>query len=75
MKNITEIQHMCVKLGVPKSGNHELDALIRYSERVRISSLALQGFMANKDADKFSREDMVRICLEYADEFINQIEE
>lgn len=75
METLTKLEYTCIKLGIPKSGNDELDELIHESERKRIASLALQGFMANKDADRFSCEDMIGVCLRYADELLNQLEE
>lgn len=75
MKTLTKLEYACIKLGIPKSGNDELDELIHESERKRIASLALSGFMANKDADRFTCENMIEVCLRYTDELLNQLEE
>ena len=44
---ITKREYACIHLGIPESGDAELDALIRKAERKKIAAMVLQGIAAN----------------------------
>ena len=44
---LTAREHACIQLRVPKSGDAELDALIRESVRQELAGMAMQGFLAS----------------------------
>lgn len=44
---LTKREYACIHLGIPESGDAELDALIRKAERKKIAAMVLQGIAAN----------------------------
>ena len=46
---ITKREYACIHLGIPKSGDAELDALIRKAEMKKIAVMVLQGLIARND--------------------------
>ena len=46
---ITKREYACIHLGIPESGDAELDALIRKAERKKIAVMVLQGLIARND--------------------------
>ena len=44
---LTKHEYACIKLGIPESGDPELDELILKSERKRIASMAMQCLCVN----------------------------
>ena len=48
-KGLTKREYACIHLGIPKSGDAELDALIRKAEMKKIAVMVLQGLIARND--------------------------
>lgn len=42
---LTKREYACIHLGIPESGDAELDALIRKAERKKIAAMAMQGLI------------------------------
>lgn len=43
MQNVTKLEYACIHSRVPKTGDPELDAIIREGERRRVAAMAMQG--------------------------------
>lgn len=42
---LTKQEYTCIKLGIPESGDEDIDALIRKANRMRIAEKAMQGLL------------------------------
>jgi len=73
--SLTLIQETCIRLGIPKSGNPELDALILESERKRIAVEAMNGILATDTSESgWMHEGLVaNHSLMYTDELLKQL--
>lgn len=70
----TKREQACLSLGIPKSGNPELDALILESERKRIAVEAMGGVLASNTDEEMIDEGVVIHCsLSYTDELLKQL--
>ncbi len=50
---LTKRESACIQLGIPESGDPELDALIRKSNRQKAAVAAMEGMLANPDTTKY----------------------
>ncbi len=50
------IQYVCIKLGVPETGDPDLDEIIKKSQRQKFISIAMQGICAKPDLKLFESE-------------------
>jgi hypothetical protein len=50
---LTKREQACIALGLPESGDEEIDALIIKSERKRIAAMAMQGLCSKGGYDSF----------------------
>lgn len=74
---LTKQEYTCIKLGIPETGDSELDDLIRKSERKRLSGLAMQGVLShNHPANPTPNqpEEIVKYAIGLADELLKQLE-
>lgn len=72
---LTKQEYACIKLGIPESGDEDIDALIRKSNRMRIAEKAMQGLLSNH-LFVDSMDSQVIICkeaLKYSDELLKQL--
>ena len=46
---LSKLEYTCIHLGVPKTGDPDLDAVIREGERRRVAAMALQGVLASDE--------------------------
>ena len=44
---LTKREHFCLKMGVPKTGDPELDEIINEGNKIKLAGLAIQGLLAN----------------------------
>lgn len=78
---LTKREYACIKLGIPETGDEELDDLIRKSERKRLAESAMQGLLANpkwlniiaKEGKEYQKT-IVSGCLGMSDELLKQLE-
>ena len=47
---LTKREHFCLKMGVPKTGDPELDEIINEGNKIKLAGLAMQGLLANSGA-------------------------
>jgi hypothetical protein len=73
LKGLTKREYACIKLGIPKTGDPELDEIIKKAERKRIAGLAMQGILSNNRVN-INEEENMSACIKIADEFLKQIE-
>ncbi len=60
---LTKREQACITLGIPETGDPELDALILKSERKRIAAMAMQGLQLKRYKSKANMaEDAVGIA-------------
>lgn len=69
----TKREQACITLGIPESGDPELDALILKSERKRIASGILSGVLSNHRADTHSKEALVEKAIYCADTLLEEL--
>jgi len=75
LSGMTLREYAAIKLGVPDSGDEELDAMIRKSRRERLAGLATQGLVKRMLRLGGSPKDSAGWALDYADALIAQLEE
>ena len=46
---LTKIEVTCIELRIPRTGDHDLDALIREAQRRDVAAMAMQGMLAQVD--------------------------
>ena len=67
-------QYACIHLGIPETGDEELDNLIRKAERKKITIAAMTGILANPEFLKnYSDKDIHRASIINADALIKQL--
>lgn len=71
---LTKREYACIKLGIPESGDEEIDDLIKKSERKRIAGLAMQAMVTRDDICSGFSLDMAKQCIYIADELLKQLE-
>ena len=79
---LTKLEQFCLKMGVPETGDPDLDDIIRKGELKRIAAMAMQGFLSNSvmgdSALHDSAEDWVKeiteCAVEYADALLKELE-
>mgnify|MGYP003674710481 CR=1 FL=1 len=47
---LTKREHFCLKMGVPKTGDPELDEIINEGNKIKLAGLAMQGLLSNSGA-------------------------
>lgn len=73
---LTKLEQACIALGIPETGDPELDALILKSERKRISAMAMQALASAHDSDgvwSHSEGDVAFHAVRYADELLEEL--
>ena len=48
-RGLTKIEMACIELRIPRTGDHDLDALIREAQRRDVAAMAMQGMLAQVD--------------------------
>lgn len=74
---LTKQEYTCIKLGIPETGDSELDDLIRKSERKRLSGLAMQGLLSANAMYNGKTDERPLLCqdaIAHADELLKQLE-
>ena len=73
---LTKREHFCLKMGVPKTGDPELDEIINEGNKIKLAGLAMQGWLARcanaPHSHKLEPEDMARVAVEMADALLVQ---
>ena len=75
---LTKREHFCLQMGVPETGDPELDDIIRKGERKRIASMAMQGLIAadyKSGSEKMNEEDITLMAISYADNLLMGLDE
>jgi hypothetical protein len=77
---LTKHEYVCIKLGIPDTGDESLDEVIRKSERKRISVMAMQGILSSSDegnygAGYYTSGGLVKTVMEITDELLKQLEQ
>jgi len=44
---LTKREQACIQLGIPKTGDAELDEIIMLAERKKMAAMAMQGYLSN----------------------------
>ena len=57
LSGLTKREHACIALRVPKTGDAELDALIRTAQRRDVAAMAMQGILASGAYGHFALSD------------------
>ncbi len=76
---LTKREQACITLGIPETGDPDLDALILRSERKRIAAMAMQGMLSNKYVSEFNGGDAgqdYKLCqnaVGYADALLGEL--
>ena len=78
---LTKREYACIKLGIPETGDTELDDLINKSERKRIAGLAMRGLLSNSEwmkeykGEKYlMQSDIVaEVSVNFADKILKQL--
>jgi hypothetical protein len=47
---LTKREHFCLEMGVPDTGDTDLDKIINKGNRLKLSGLAMQGIISNHSA-------------------------
>lgn len=73
---LTKREQACITLGVPETGDEELDSLIRKAERKRVAAMAMQGLLSNLPPKDHTSIDgvLVRTAVLYADDLLEELE-
>lgn len=70
---LTVLQETCIRLGIPKSGNPELDALILESERKWIAVEAMGGLLTKYQGQMVGQQGICESAIVYSDELLKQL--
>jgi len=71
---LSKLEYACIKLGVPKSGNEELDKLINESNLNKFAGQAMQGILETTNPQVgWDRESLLKEAIEHAKELIEQL--
>lgn len=74
--SLTPRAHACLHMGVPETGDDELDAIIRKGNSMRLAGMAMQGLCANKEyITKDWKEIIVKESVTIADYVLKELEE
>lgn len=72
---LTKREYACIHLGIPETGDPELDEIIRKSERNRLAGLAMQGMLAAQTRTVFLEPKVIReIAVRQADNLLKELE-
>ncbi|PAR95629.1 hypothetical protein CGT81_16405 [Vibrio cholerae] len=75
---LTKREMFCLHLGVPETGDPELDEIIKKGNRMKVAANAIGGLMANESSHirfyKNECETLARYALVNADAVIDAIE-
>ena len=70
-KGLTKREYACIHLGIPESGDAELDALIRKAERKKIAAMAMDGLIPGNEEDA---GDRILYAIDIAEALISELE-
>lgn len=77
---LTKREYACIKLGIPETGDEELDELIRKSEHKRIAIAAMNGLLANniyhnprEKQQMISVPALAQAATSYADAILSEL--
>ena len=75
MSGLTKREQFCLHMGVPETGDAELDDIIYKGERKRIAAMAMQGIIANStEGSPAGRWDIcARDAVLAADELLEEL--
>jgi hypothetical protein len=71
---LTARQYAAIHLKVPRSGDPELDAMIRESQRLQLVGQVAAGIMTNPNDAQLTPSDMAKICCNVADAILAEWE-
>lgn len=74
LPGLTKTEYAAIHLRVPRSGNAELDDMIRESQRFDLAKAAMQGALANPNLFDVSSVDGARIAFEDADAMLAELD-
>ncbi|MBX2848904.1 MAG: hypothetical protein KTR16_11330 [Acidiferrobacterales bacterium] len=69
---LTKREQACIQLGVPETGDAELDAIIMKAERKRIAANIMAGLASNRVV-KGEIEDVAKGAVTWADALIKEL--
>jgi hypothetical protein len=76
-QGLTKREQFCLQMGVPETGDPELDDIIRKGERKRIAAMAMQGLIAadyKSGSEKMGEEDITLMAISYADNLLKGLD-
>jgi len=71
---LTKLEALCIRLGVPETGDPDLDEIIRRSERKRLSGLAMQGVIASDVNMNMTEKQIAGFAISQADALLAELE-
>jgi hypothetical protein len=71
---LTAKQYAAIHLKVPRSGDPELDAMIRESRRLQLVGQVAVGIMTNPNDVQLTPPDMAKICCNVVDAILAEWE-
>lgn len=72
---LTKREQACITLGIPETGDPELDELILKSERKRIAAMAMQGILQGKQTDNRSFAEIARLSVGHAKSLLKELDQ
>ena len=71
---LTKLEHFCLEMGVPETGDTELDEIINKGNRIKLAGLAMQGLITLKGADCMDKDITARQCVRMADALLAELD-
>jgi hypothetical protein len=76
---LTKREKFCLQMGVPKTGDSELDEIISEGNRIKLTGLAMQGLLAStlctaSCTPQFWMKDTIESSVEFADALLAEID-
>lgn len=72
---LTKQEYACIKLGIPESGDQDIDALIRKSNRMRIAEKSMEGLLGNHYDNSRTIKATINISIQLADELLKELKQ
>ncbi len=71
---LTKREQFCLKMGVPETGDKELDDIIRKGNKQKFTAMAMQGLLSSGYNLRALKEDVVEKSIEYADALLKELD-